>query len=162
MEALGLDIRALAFQLGNFVLLLVILTKLLHKPLKQLMEKRQQEINEGLDNAAKARQQLEEAEAEREKMLAKADTDGRALLEEVKKRATALEATLTADAQEKSEKMLAKTREELGLERQQLVKELRGELATLVVTATEKVLASPIPDAEKRKQMEELVKEVSP
>jgi F-type H+-transporting ATPase subunit b len=72
MEALGIDLKTLIFQLINFLVLLILLTKLLHKPLKKLMESRQREIAEGLENAAKAREQLEQAEAERQEMLAKA------------------------------------------------------------------------------------------
>lgn len=162
MEALGIDLKTLIFQLVNFLILLFLLTKLLHKPLRKLMEDRQKQIDEGLVNAAKAREQLEQAEADRAALLAKADEEGRAMLGEVKKRAAELEAELKADAQGKAEKMLAKTREEMAAERDQLKEELRGELAMLVVNATEKVLSSPIPSSEKRKQMEKLVNEVRP
>jgi F-type H+-transporting ATPase subunit b len=160
MEALGIDLKTLIFQLINFLLLVFVLTKLLHKPLKKLMEDRQKEISDGLENAAKAREQLLQAEADREALLAQADKDGRAMLEEVKKRGTELEQKLSAEAQEKAEKLLARTRDEIAAERDQLKDELKGELASLVVTATEKVLASPIPDKEKREQMSKLVKEV--
>ncbi|HSI21303.1 MAG TPA: F0F1 ATP synthase subunit B [Verrucomicrobiae bacterium] len=160
MEALGIDLKTLIFQLINFLVLLVLLTKLLHKPLKKLMEDREREIAEGLENAAKAKLQLEEAEVEREKLLAKADKEGRALIDEVKKQASELEQKLSAEAQANAEKLLARTRNEIQAEREQLKSELKGELATMVVSATEKVLASPIPDKEKRQQMKELVNEV--
>lgn len=160
MEALGIDLKGLVFQLINFLVLLVVLTKLLHQPLRKLMEDRQREIAEGLENAAKAREQLEKAEAERAALLEKADQEGRALLNEVKDRAKELEGKLTAEAQEKAEKLLERTRDELEHEREQLKAELRGELAAMVVVATEKVLGSPIPASEKKEQVSKLVKEV--
>jgi F-type H+-transporting ATPase subunit b len=162
MEALGIDLRTLIFQLFNFLLLLFILTKLLHNPLKKLLERRREEIEQGLANAETARKQLEQAEADRKDLLEKADLEGRLLISAAKKRATDLESALKADAQEKAEKMLEKNREELAAERERLKDELRGELADLVVSATEKVLASPIPDKEKRENVSKLVKEVRP
>lgn len=160
MEALGLDLKTLIFQLINFGILLIVLTKLLHKPIKKLIEDRQREIEEGLKNAAKAKEQLAASEAAHQARLAQAEQEGRALLDGVKARATELEHQLSADAQAKAEKLLERTREELAHEKEQLKSELRGELASMVVVATEKVLASPIPDAEKRSHMKQLVEEI--
>lgn len=162
MEALGIDLKTLIFQLINFGLLLFILTKLLHKPIKKLLEDRQKEIAEGLANAEKAKEQLAQAEADRQARLAEAEKEGRALIDEVKTRATELEHKLSAEAQAKAESLVARTKADLEQEKAQLKQELRGELAAMVVTATEKVLASPIPDSEKRDQMKQLVEEVKP
>lgn len=161
MDALGIDLKTLIFQLINFGILLAILTKLLHKPIKKLLEDRQKEIAEGLANAEKAKQQLAQAEADRAARIEQAEQEGRALIESVKSRAAELEHKLAAEAEEKAEKLLAHTKADLESERNQLKQELRGELAALVVTATEKVLASPIPDHEKREHMKQLVEEVS-
>jgi F-type H+-transporting ATPase subunit b len=162
MEALGIDLKTLIFQLINFLLLLFILTRLLHTPLKALLESRRKEIEEGLANAEAARKQLEQAEADRKALLEKADQEGRVLISAAKKRAGDLESELSADAQQKAERMVAKTREELAAERDRMKDELRGELAELVVTATEKVLSSPIPEKEKRENVAKLVNEVKP
>jgi F-type H+-transporting ATPase subunit b len=160
MEALGIDLKSLLFQLGNFIVLFVLLYFILHKPLRTLIEKRNQEIAEGLENAEKARVQLSEAEKKQKELLDAAEKQGRAMVEEVKTQAKALEAKLHQEAQDKAEKLLERTREEISHERDQLRTELKGELATMVVQATSKVLENDITKPEKTEQIKKLVKEI--
>ena len=161
MEALGFDLKYFLYQLANFVVLLFILKKLLHKPLLNLLEKRREEIESGLKNAEAAKKALEQTEEDQKAILENARKEARGLIQVTKEEAKALELKLTEDPAAKAENLMANARPELQHEKEQLREELRTELAELVVTATEKVMNEAITDAEKRKQVDKLVKEVS-
>jgi len=66
-----------------------------------------------------------------------------------------------ASASERAARIVAEAEERLGLERDRLHKELRGELADLVATATEKVLRQKINEREDRKLIEQSLKELA-
>ena len=160
MNGLGIDLRLIIFQLINFLLLMGILTYLLHKPILKLIETRQKEIKQGLENAAKAKEALENAEAQQKEMLTAAERQGHELIEEVRAQAKDLEKVLENRAAEHADKMIQRAEQEIMEERERLHTELKGELAELVVKATGKVLHENLHE-EKRAQIEKMVKDLS-
>jgi len=157
MEGLGIDLKLIVYQLINFLLLVGALTYILHKPLTKLLDKRSEEIKEGLDNAAKAKEALAKATEKQEEMLAEAERKGHALIEEVRLQSKELEKQLEAKAEERAERVLAHAEEEIAAERIRLRTELKGELAEMVVNATGKVLKEAPLGSEKREQIEKIV-----
>lgn len=161
MEALGIDLKWFLFQMGNFIILLGILTYFLHKPLLKLLEARKQEIAEGLENARQMKQELTSTMEQQTDILEDARKESAAILQETKKRATQLEADLTAKAKEKTEQMSLKAHQDLESEREQLRKELKADLASMVVQATEKILSENV-SAEKEKEIKRQVTNITP
>jgi|SRR3989344_6870861 len=111
MEKLGIDPLLIAVQIINFVLLLIILRKVLYKPVLTAIKNRQKELNdidvakyeiekskqemerkekEILANAQKEKRELilaakREAEAERKKILEKANNQAKEILSGTKR-----------------------------------------------------------------------------
>ncbi len=160
MDALGIDIRALIFQLTNFVLLCIVLYTLLHKPLRTLMVAREKEIADGIANAEHAKLELAAAAAKGKELIAAADEERQELLAAARAAADALEAKLLAEAKEQMAIHLEQHRQNLFAEREQMKAELRQELAGMVITATEKVLRSDLPAQARKEQIHNLVKEI--
>lgn len=161
MEALGFDLKYFLYQLANFLVLVFILKKIIHKPLLSLLEKRREEIESGLKNAKLAEEALNKTEIEQKEILENTRKEARNLIETTREEAKALELSLAQTAATRAETMLEQARQELQFEKEKLRSELRGELAELVVTATEKVLGEAITDPEKRKHVDTLVKEIA-
>lgn len=161
MEALGFDLKYFLFQLVNFVVLLVLLRMVLHKPLTALMDKRRVEIQEGLENAEKMKLALAETETKQQALLEEARLEARQLVEETRGQAKELEAKLQQEAAAQAASVLERAQEELAAEREQFRQELRAEMANLVLTATEKVLDGTVSVKEKQAHIEKLVKELS-
>ena len=72
MEALGIDFLNIAIYVFNFFVVLFILQRLAYKPVKDMLEKRRQEIESGLTAAEQAQQEAARQRAEFEKELANA------------------------------------------------------------------------------------------
>jgi F-type H+-transporting ATPase subunit b len=105
MEALGINLTWFLFQLGNFVILLVGLTYLLHKPVINLLESRRQEIKEGLENAQRAREELELSQRQQAEALEQARRESAAMLKETTEQAKKLEDQLRQEAAAKVEEL---------------------------------------------------------
>lgn len=76
MESLGIDVKIILAQVVNFGILLVILSKVLYKPLIKMLDERAEKIKKSIDNSEKI-----------EKELAKIKEKQDALLKEAKKEA---------------------------------------------------------------------------
>src|SRR5688572_5793885 len=80
----GVDWIHLAAQTVSFGIVCIVLYLLAYKPILTILETRRQQIASGLANAEKIRTELARIEAERVNVLAKADADGKQLIEEAR------------------------------------------------------------------------------
>lgn len=157
MEGLGIDLTWFLFQLGNFIVLLVGLTYLLHKPLSKLLETRREEIRLSLENAETIKRELASTHEQTATMLEKARKDSALLLQETREHARSLEEQIRKEAVEKASRIAEQAEKDMARERERLRQELRSELADMVVTATGKVLSENLSPQKK----EDLKKKVS-
>ena len=72
LDALGFNWKILLANVVNFLILLFLLSKIGLKPMRKFIEKRQQEIQEGIDNAQKASKALENAQEESRALISQA------------------------------------------------------------------------------------------
>src|SRR5437660_1312163 len=79
LGAIGIDGRALLFQIINFAILFFILKKVAYKPILGLLEERRKRIDESLKLADETTEAHTKAEAETAKLLAKARVEAEAI-----------------------------------------------------------------------------------
>jgi F-type H+-transporting ATPase subunit b len=161
MEGLGINLKWLLFQLGNFLLLLVVLNYLLHKPVTKLLDDRRKEIDESLKAAERMREEVAQSEKNQEKILADARQEASALLADARRQAVEGGDRIMAQSKEQADSLLAQAKAQIDQERSQIKDSLREELGALVVKATEKALGEEISDSDKQSRIKGLVKDIS-
>lgn len=138
--ALGLDPRALVFQIINFTILSLLLQRFAYKPIVKILEQRRRTITESLKTAAaleqakhdlagQARAARAAAQAQAQAILAESKQQAATLVKDAEARATARAAQLTAQAEAKISQEVAAVK-----------RELKQETLTLVALASEKLL----------------------
>ncbi|HTW96503.1 MAG TPA: F0F1 ATP synthase subunit B [Candidatus Methylomirabilis sp.] len=153
-SAFGLDIKILIAQLINFAILLFILWKFAYKPMFKILDDRKKKIETGIENAVKAEEKLKEIGEEEKKVMIQAKKEAAKILDEAK-----------VMAEESRKKNIEKTKEEIGqlinqekenmrLEKAEILKSINREVADLVVATVEKVIAEKMTGAKD----EELIK----
>ena len=153
-SAFGLDIKILIAQLINFAILLFILWKFAYKPMFKILEDRKKKIETGIENAVKAEEKLKEIGEEEKKVMIQAKKEAAKILDEAK-----------VMAEESRKKNIEKTKEEIGqlinqekenmrLEKAEILKSINREVADLVVATVEKVIEEKMSGAKD----EELIK----
>ena len=161
MEGLGINLQQFLFQLANFLVLFFGLTYLLHKPLMKLLDDRTKEIDESLKAAETMKKEQAAFEERQKDLLEKAYKEAKGILEETKQEAKQLETKLQKEAQDKADKLLAAANQQITEEHDRMKRELKEEVATLVVKASEKILEAELPAEATAKQARKLVETLS-
>lgn len=148
---LGLDWRLLLAQAVNFGILLGVLTWAVYKPLLKVMGERQEKIARGLADAAAARQKVEEFEAWKREQLGEFRRRADAMLAEAVQLAEQTRKETARRAAEQAAAILQQATAAIVVEREQMLAELSGQLAELVVEAAGKVAGAHVTQEQHRR-----------
>ncbi|MBI3577661.1 F0F1 ATP synthase subunit B [Candidatus Gottesmanbacteria bacterium] len=140
MEQLGIQPQALIMQVINFTILVVVLTKLLYKPILRMLDKRQKEIEEGVKLTEKLRLEEEKLTARRQKLLDQTRAEARRMLEEAKAAGKDVEKEVVAAAQKEAGEIVEKAKAEAARIHDGLASEIRKESATLASAMVARML----------------------
>lgn len=144
MEKLGLNLGYLLLQIFNFLILFVVLRVWVYKPIMGLLEKRRQNIAQGLEDARVASEARANAEKEAAKVLADAQAEAGKVVREATERATvaAREVKVAADAEAAKARDAALS--EVEGERNRILGDLRGQVAALSIAAAQKLVGEAL------------------
>ena len=156
IDALGFNVPALIAQLVNFGLLLLVFSVFLYKPLFKVLDERKQRIEEGLEASEESKRRLTETEQEVAKELDKARQEGQTLIGQAQQMATRVQDEGREAARVEAEQLLERARNEIQLERDAAIADLRREFAGLTITAAERVIKQSL-DGEQHRQLIEQV-----
>lgn len=160
-EGLKVDPAVVAFQALNFVILLVLLQKILYKPILKLLMDREKRIADGVKNAEKADMMLKESNLVRQDMIKTANVESQSMLEKARKEGESLKNTMLGDAHTEADKIMKSGQAIMEMEKSKAAQELKAMAVNMVVAATEKVLRSKMDEELDSKMIEESLKSYS-
>lgn len=112
--------------------------------LMQAMRERQQTIADGLENAAKAERDLEQAQARAEQALEEARAKARGIVDEARGQAAQMVENAKTEAESERERILAAAEADAAQEVNRARESLRADVAALAVAGAEKILEASI------------------
>jgi F-type H+-transporting ATPase subunit b len=127
-------------ELIAFLLILAILWKYVVPPVQKAMRERQEVIRKQMEDSDLAKAKLAEADAEHQRALAEARTEAAQIREGARAEAQRLIEEVRVSAREESARIIARGEEQLENQRNQVVRELRGEIGSLAVELSEKIV----------------------
>lgn len=130
------------FIIINLIVLYVILRLVLIKPIRGIIEQRQQIIDSGLQNAAESEKNAKAIEAEWKEKLDSAGTQSAEMIEKAKLDAKAEYEKLVSEAKGEAERIVSKARKNMDEEREKVVQELQSQAAGIALDTARKVLES--------------------
>ena len=157
-----LDINATFFiEFVAFVLMLAVLGRYVYPRIIAAAEERQNAIASELEAAEKSNREAEARLAEAKKQLDDARAQAQEVVEGAGRSAEALRSELRQKAEEDARRITEKSRSDIEAERKKAIDSVRGEVADLVVAATEKMVGETLDDARHRRLIDEAIKEVA-
>ncbi len=134
------------------VILFAILSKLLYKPLVNLLDQRAEKITAGLEAAERAKEEASKSEDSIRIQLEEARSEGQRLMAQARETAEKLreEEIIKVKGEIEAERVRAQTNIER--ERDAAIEELRREFGGLAISAAEKVVKSTL-DEEKNREL---------
>ena len=142
-----------------FVLFLIVGNKLFN-PIRNIMQKRQDKIQNELATAASDMKKAEELKAEYEEKLKAIDKEADTILSDARKRALANENKIVAEAKEEAARIIERARVEAELEKQKVADEVKKEMVSIASMMAGKVVAGAVDVKVQDSLVEETLKEI--
>ena len=159
LKALGINLPSLLAQLINFFLLLGVLYLLAYKPLLRILDERRRRIQEGLEASEEAKRRLAQTEQGVKAQLEKARQEGQTFIAQAQQIAARIQEEGRQQGRQETERLLARARSEIQLERDNALAQLRREFADLTITAAERVIRQSLDRQAHRRLIEEVLAE---
>jgi F-type H+-transporting ATPase subunit b len=155
LEQLGLNLGFILVYLFNFLIMLVVLRVWIYKPILGLLDKRRQNIAQGLEDARVAAEARASAEKEAAKIVADAQTEASRVVREANERAQSVAKEVKAEAEAEAAKAREASLAEAEVERNRILGDLRGQVAALSIAATQKLVGEALDEKRQRALLDE-------
>ena len=124
----------------TFLVLVGLLARFAWRPLLQALEKRQASITQSLDDAQRARQELERLQRESAQMMAAARAEAESIVARSRSDAEALREELKVKARAEAAAIVKNAERQIQLETARAVQQIRHEAVDLSVAIASKIL----------------------
>jgi len=161
VEKFGIDAVNIGMQLASFTILAVVLYKFAIKPILATMDERTGKIEAGLKFAEDMKAQLAAAQQENAALIKAAQVEANKIIEEARRTAKDFSDKSQKEATERANGLITKAQQAIELEHKKMLADARGEIARLVVTTTERVLAKKLTDADRASYNETAARELA-
>jgi len=161
IEKFGIEWKYVVWQIASFLILFAVLYKFGIKPTIATMEERNKKIEGGLKHAEEMQAKLAAAAQESAQIVKQAQVDAQKIVDEARKSAKDFADKQQAEAIQRANDLLTKAQHSIELEHKKMLDQARTEIARLVVTTTERVLAKKLTDADRAAYNETATKELS-
>jgi F-type H+-transporting ATPase subunit b len=147
-------------ELIAFILMILILGRYAYPRIIKAATEREDKIEAGLRAAQEAEDRLSKVQAQVEQTLEEARAQARDILTRSHGEATADAAEVLAKARADAEALLERARTEIGGERDRAIQDLRAEVASLVISASERVLGAAIDSKTHQRLIDDALRQV--
>lgn len=134
----------------SFLILLIILRKFAWKPILNAVTDRESSIQQALAEAEAARKEMQNLQADNERILQEARTEREAMLKEAREIKEKIVADARDLAQTEGEKLLQQAKATIESEKKAAVADIKNQVAELSVSIAEKVIRENFSDKDKQ------------
>lgn len=155
MEALGINLGLLIVQIIAFIIVFLTLNAWVYQPMLNMMETRKQKIAQGLEDARIAAEARSDAEKDAAKIIAEAQVEASNIVKEATDRAASAGKDVKAAVEAEAAKARETAMAEAQLERNRILGDLRGQVASLAIAAANKLVGEALDDKKQRALLDE-------
>ncbi|MEE1945992.1 F0F1 ATP synthase subunit B [Pedobacter sp. KR3-3] len=153
MDLLIPEVGLVVFQTIAFLLLLLILAKFAWKPVLGAIKEREQSIDDALNKAELAKQEMARLTSQNEELMKQARAERDQILKEAKTLKDSIVNEAKTQAQNEGAKLIEKARIEIENQKKAALAELKGQVSTLSLDIAERVLRSQLDDKAKQQDL---------
>ena len=159
---LGINVAALIAQVITFFILMLVLGKWAFPALYKILDEREATIRSGVENAERARREVNEAQKRVEAMLEEARVEAQSITTRANQAGERVRAQIEAEARERSNQMVDQAERRIHQEFERARAQLRQEVADLAIQAAEHVVGNSMDQATSRKLVSDFVMQSAP
>ncbi len=143
-----------------FVILVIVLWKLVLKPVNNMIAKRQEEIRGKIDDADRKSLESSKYLEEQKKSIDKARIEAKKIIDEGKEAARKIKEEIESQASEKSKLMLEDALTEIRSEKDRSINEVKDEMVDIALAASQKMISKTLSEEDHKKLIEESLKDL--
>ena len=132
----------------NLLILFLILKKLLFKPLKNMIDSRQKEIDDMYEDAERSKSDAANIKTEYEKRLENANVESEEILKGAMRRAKLREEEILREANEKAARTMERAYEQVELEKKRAINVVKDEVAEMALGIASAVIERDVKEDE--------------
>lgn len=146
MEIINPDFGLIFWMTVSFLILLLLLRVFAWKPVLKMLTQREEKITEALNEATLAKEQMKQLTADNERLLAEAKDERDAILLEARKVSQKMYDDAKMKANEEGQRIVAAAKENIAVEKQKAIADLKNLVAELSLEIAENVIKMEFSD----------------
>lgn len=150
MEGLGINIGYLLVQILAIIIILAFMKAFAYEPILRVLEERQARIAKGLEDARQAAIARDNADAEAKKILDAARAEAAKERQKAAEQAEETRKGIVKQAETEAEEILAEARSDAEEERNRILAELRSQVVSIAIAATNKLVQESLDEDRQR------------
>jgi F-type H+-transporting ATPase subunit b len=144
LDIISVNIWHIVISLANLVILFLILKKILFKPVKKIVDKRQKEIESEYKKAEKTQAEADAIKAEWEGKMATAEAEADKIISDAVERADSRNEVMLYESREKADQIIRKAKADIERERKDARETIKKEIVDVSQTLSEQIIGREI------------------
>lgn len=151
MEGLGINLGYLLTQILGIIVILAFMKAFAYEPVLRVLEERQARIAKGLEDARQAAIARDNADAEAKKILEAARAEAAKQRQQASEQAEETRQEIIKQAEAEAKEIVSEARTEAEEERNRILSELRSQVASIAIAATNKLVQEELDEDRQRR-----------
>ena len=156
----GVNVWTMLFAWVNLLIIYLFLKKILFKPVKNMIDSRQKEVDDMYSNAEAAETDAKALKAEYEEKLASANEASEEILRTAQRRATLKEEEILKEATVEAARIRDRASDEIALEKKRMLGEIKDEVSGMAIDIAAAVIGREVSDEEHEKFIDDFIDEL--
>ena len=144
LDIISINIWHIVISLANLVILFLILKKLLFKPVKKIVDKRQKELEAEYCKAEKIQAEADAIKAEWEGKMATAGAEADKIISDAVERADSRNEVMLYESREKADQIIRKAKADIERERKDARETIKKEIVDVSQALSEQIIGREI------------------
>ena len=153
----GVNVWTMIFAWCNLLILYVFLKKILFKPIKNMIDSRQKEVDDMFSEAESAKADAKEMKAEYEEKLSHAEEESEQILRTAQRRAQLKEEDIIKEAQVEASRIRERAEGEIELEKKRMLGEIKDEVSEMAIGIASAVIGREVSEKEHKELIDEFI-----
>ena len=144
----------------NLLILYLVLKKILFKPIKNMIDSRQKEVDDMYSNAENAEAEANGMRREYEEKLSGAKAESEEILRDAQRRAILREEEIIKAAEAEAGRIMERAEAEIELERRRAVNDVKDEVSEIAISIAEAVIERDIAEKEHKELIDSFIEKM--
>ncbi len=154
----GVNFWTMLFAWCNLLILYLFLRKLLFKPIKNMIDSRQKEVDDMYDEAEASRKEASDMKAAYEDKMKHAEEESEEILKRAVRKAQLREEEILKEADAKAARTLKRAEEQVELEKKRAVNEVKNEVSDMAIGIAAAVIERDIDKKEHEAMIDDFIR----